>query len=417
MSSLCRQCNLCKQALSRDAFSKRQWKKKQRICRECIDANRSQTNKAYKPDQKNRAKHKKNKLIQEKQNKCAWTRLSRTLPSHAVDFHLFCSQRGELLSLEHSYEHSYPLVTSTSLNKLDRHQQWEKVRDYNLRYREIQTAIDDTQSTLHIMSHWAQISKIDFHSKEMSSLPSKALEAVIYDSSRTIACVGTDIHMIGDHKEDRAPHIRTRHYVLNSTTGTVTAKQIFDKYFMGDDQDCMKLLSIKSRNRLILAVPATEDFDGRLLSPELYTYCLLSDQWEKMKIEIPFNLYCNAAVVTSDDRYIIFVGGGDDRFVCKEADIWIYDVQNNSFLLSLVKCPKSQNGCLRAVIRRDPYHDELATFGYIRRCFASDPFAYVQRLPDHLMQLIGDWVCFQELHLMKFKKHWKIDLEDVLQPM
>eukprot|EP01084_Bolivina_argentea_P177395 306772_1 len=121
------------------------------------------------------------------------------------------------------------------------------------------------------------------------------------------------------------------------------------------------------------------------------------------------------------DEYIIILGGSYDYNASITMDnkysdnIFIYDIKFNTFRKSKVKLPKSDLDRCNAVITNNKCNDELLTFGFIRICYKSNTFIKLQYLPVYLIQLIGKWVCYQNIHIIADNgEHWKINVDCII---
>ncbi len=94
--------------------------------------------------------------------------------------------------------------------------------------------------------------------------------------------------------------------------------------------------------------------------------------------------------------------------------ITIYDFKTNKFRQSSIKCPKKRR--FKAVMANNSQNDELLTFGFVNECFRSSQFNDIQVLPYYLVKLIGNWVCYEFIHIVADDgKHWRLNIDTILQ--
>ena len=73
------------------------------------------------------------------------------------------------------------------------------------------------------------------------------------------------------------------------------------------------------------------------------TYDIVGNKWMQETVRLPISLHRFGDVITSDDRYIIILGGYTGnrnlRKNCESLNIFIFDLMNNTFAKSAILCP------------------------------------------------------------------------------
>eukprot|EP01084_Bolivina_argentea_P015582 29201_1 len=146
----------------------------------------------------------------------------------------------------------------------------------------------------------------------------------------------------------------------------------------------------------------------------IYRFSCIDSKWKEFHIKMPMKLSHISVVATKNEQYIIILGGITSGYGCSD-NIFIYDIRNNIFTKSKMKCPKK--GSYHAITINNSKHDEIATFGFVNGCYKAANFVGVQILPHYLIKIIGCYFCHEEIHLLRRDsgEHWEINVDHILQ--
>ena len=68
---------------------------------------------------------------------------------------------------------------------------------------------------------------------------------------------------------------------------------------------------------------------------------------------------------------------------------------------------------------KDKWEEEMATFGFVRRCFDNEELNGVQFPPRYIIEMIAKWVEMEYIHLMQSTGvnigHWKMSMSEILK--
>eukprot|EP01084_Bolivina_argentea_P015570 29176_1 len=145
-------------------------------------------------------------------------------------------------------------------------------------------------------------------------------------------------------------------------------------------------------------------------------YQWTDSQWTELNIKTPTALCGCGLVATTNERYIIILGGTDAILGSNYADaIFIYDTRNNVFVKSKIKCPEEAE--YNAILMNDSKRNEMITFGFVRDCYKAETFVGVRSLPQYLIKIVCCYFCIEEIYLLKRNSglHWKINVDCILQ--
>eukprot|EP01084_Bolivina_argentea_P198376 339704_1 len=128
------------------------------------------------------------------------------------------------------------------------------------------------------------------------------------------------------------------HYVCNKTNefNKITTCQSFD----GLSSYC--LIHLKSQQSVLLfggVKPRGVQFID--WSDSIYRFSCMDSQWKELNIKMPIKLSLFGLVATKNEQYIIILGGLTTAHKSSD-DIFIYDIRNNIFTKSKIKCPKKE---------------------------------------------------------------------------
>ncbi len=155
------------------------------------------------------------------------------------------------------------------------------------------------------------------------------------------------------------------------------------------------------------------------ITNSIYQFSCPDSKWTKAQIEMPQKLEHFGLVATKNEQYIIILGGrtnfGVSSYYPYSNNIFIYDIRNNIFTKSKVKCPKKAK--YHAIILNNSKRDELTCFGFVNKCYKKEQFEGVQLLPQYLIKFISCYFCHEEIYLLARATghHWKINIDFILQ--
>eukprot|EP01084_Bolivina_argentea_P015571 29178_1 len=105
----------------------------------------------------------------------------------------------------------------------------------------------------------------------------------------------------------------------------------------------------------------------------IYQFSCPDSQWTELNIKTPTALCGCGLVATTNERYIIILGGKSGLRKGDNADaIFIYDTRNNVFVKSKIKCPEEAE--YNAILMNDSKRNEMITFGFVRDCYKAETF-------------------------------------------
>jgi len=195
------------------------------------------------------------------------------------------------------------------------------------------------------------------------------------------------------------------HYIYNIRKQWQQCQKIGKfKFSVNNGCDTIYLNSIKS---ILLLGGAYHSFDD-----SIYQFSCTDSKWKTLNIKLPMKYLSNFGLVsTKNERYIIILGGCAIHSCVFSNDIFIYDIRNNKFIKSKIKCPKK--GMYYAIIINNSKRDEITCFGFINYCYKSNNFINIQLLPQYLIKIICSYFCHEEIYLLKrgTGEHWKINVD------
>eukprot|EP01084_Bolivina_argentea_P110363 197092_1 len=130
--------------------------------------------------------------------------------------------------------------------------------------------------------------------------------------------------------ENKLHTICDKHYTYDTKDNTLC---IFDSVVNFDYFD---LVYLKTKNS-IFAFGGWDRKYGR--QNKVHKFSLYNFEWNELIIKMPIKLSHFGLQSTCDEKYIIILGGMVNGFYVTD-DIFIYDIRNNIFVKSKIKCPE-----------------------------------------------------------------------------
>ena len=151
-------------------------------------------------------------------------------------------------------------------------------------------------------------------------------------------------------------------------------------------------------------------------SHDMHEYDILIDTWENCNTTMPFYGCSFGVCAVLNNQYILLFGGA---IMGASSDaIWIYNVKDQTFTKSDIKCPVPNRYQAFAVC--DVAKDQMTVFGYIRREWMISKIDQHLFPPEYLIRIMGKYYLNEEVHLTYFygtlkdkEEHWKIDVLDI----
>jgi len=171
-----------------------------------------------------------------------------------------------------------------------------------------------------------------------------------------------------------------------------------------------RLIHIPSKH-CILLIGGYDDHNKA--QPDLWIFSLSAYKWKKIQ-NIKYLTYAFGAVLTSNERYIVLLGGMNIGCV-RYDDIYVLDMKNedeNKWKMkkSSIKCP--QIGVCNAVRTGGvDSKDDILVDGFIKDCFQQKDFENIQLPPAYIIKMIADWYTAEMVHWI----HWQHSSLDSLK--
>ena len=158
------------------------------------------------------------------------------------------------------------------------------------------------------------------------------------------------------------------------------------------------------------------------LYPDLWLFSLATQKCRKLK-NIQFEGFGFGAVLTSNERYIVLLGGANDTTdpAGEVYDIFVFDMKGSDdskwkLKRSSIKCPaKGYCGAVRT--GGIDSRDEILVIGFIKDCFKQKGFEHIQLPPLYIMKMIAQWYSAEMIHWLSWRdnaEHYGIYLKNIL---
>ena len=264
--------------------------------------------------------------------------------------------------------------------------EWTKIMDARKYFSyTFDAAVCDEEDKIIYIGGETKITRIDPDKKSAVVLYRlSSNRSYAYSSSNQLAKIGDDIHII--HRG----HLQ--HSIFNVKNKTMTQIHQFD-YDVRPNGSCF--IHMKSTNSLLLFA----------LNRSIFEYSLLTKKWNKWKALSPVKI--DNVVVSMNEKFILLI---NNYF----RTIYVFDVQKRVSFKSKINIPSESIGTGQAVIMYSKTRDQLLTFGYIRKVYDEAEMNGVQQLPLCLINMILNKVHFEYLHVIAYRDHWKINVDQIL---
>eukprot|EP01084_Bolivina_argentea_P310624 537546_1 len=209
-----------------------------------------------------------------------------------------------------------------------------------------------------------------------------------------MAIINDNLHIVTQHPT---------HLTYDTCSKSVTKKhQIGIKIGVAFYVEC--IFHMKSRNSILMfGTDTVRNVDV------IYEFSLENDEWHQWNVKLPTHIpiWCAAILVSTDEKYIFFLGGDLDDTVGTAVltemycdTISVFDFQNEILRDCSIKCPCK--GAFGSLVVNNEEDDDLLVFGYVKELYGSGCFNDVQQMPHYLIQLIRNYVCNEFIHLIQY---------------
>eukprot|EP01084_Bolivina_argentea_P263318 445628_1 len=262
---------------------------------------------------------------------------------------------------------------------------------YNLEVHS--SAIDRKTHTLYVYDCRQNFMEIDIKHRKMQTIYNKDHKL---DVGEHVRCFFAEkkFHLIGGTKSKY-------HYVWNKNDKQFHVLHEFTQQKYG--LVCPEIIYVESKELFYLF--GGQDGD-RTFNPIDIIYCYSSwnNIWTQLDIKMPLPLTGFGFLSTRDGKYILLFGGYTTGYKMTD-NIYIYDLENNIFIMSQVKLPVA--GIFKAAIT-DNFDKTLSlTYGYIRD---------LHLLPIDIIDSIHKMCITETVHLIQYTsgKHWITQMQYIL---
>ena len=124
----------------------------------------------------------------------------------------------------------------------------------------------------------------------------------------------------------------------------------------------------------------------------------------------------NATMTITQDMIIIIGKGGNNKTEEIKTNVFVYNIKAGTLKKSNMPSPISKGGAAMATTRNED-KDDLLTFGFIHKW---QKFYKTQPMPFYLIQLVGNWVCYETIHVIEVmgsgdNSHWTLDIDEIIK--
>ena len=273
-------------------------------------------------------------------------------------------------------------------------------------------AIDIENDTIYIPNEHG-IHAIDLKSKEFNTQTVQNPQQYAFHNTPSSIIIGNKLHIFGHWQEN---HIN-KHTIRDLKTLHIQSNDI------SLPNDCKfsnltRAVFIRSQMRILFI----GNFKGNIIS-----YDVNNDEWSLMdKIQLLSSRNGvisrgspSAVILTMDEKFVIIIAtkeglGWNDDY---KTVIEIVDIENNVVEVSKLKLPFSVTRCYNLYGFSVDGASDILINGYVRNCWKDKEFEGVNELPFELICVMVRFCAREEIHLVQasYGKHWKIDLDDILQ--
>eukprot|EP01084_Bolivina_argentea_P197147 337892_1 len=210
------------------------------------------------------------------------------------------------------------------------------------------SAMDKKNNILYIYDASQSLTKINMNTTQIDGYEN----AIDVGEHSRCFCVENKLHLIAGAKNKY-------HYVWNDTDKKFEKLNVFSEHKTGLVSP--EIIYVEPRDVFYLF---GGQWDGSF-NPRDTIYCYHSrkDKWETLDTKMAIPLTGFGIVCTTDGRYVLLFGGYTTDYQMSD-QIWIYDLDEDIFILSPIRLPIA--GIFKAAITDNHSYSMLLTFGYIR---------------------------------------------------
>merc|ERR1712228_377483 len=134
---------------------------------------------------------------------------------------------------------------------------------------------------------------------------------------------------------------------------------------------------------------------------DLWIFSFPTQKWTKIE-NLQFDAFDFGSVLTSNEHYIVLLGGAIDTGQQDVDDIFILDIRNEDeskwkFRKSSIKCPEDGE-CHAVRTGGVDSKDDILVNGFIKECFKMKEFDNIQLPPSHIIKMIAMWYSAEMIH-------------------
>ena len=146
----------------------------------------------------------------------------------------------------------------------------------------------------------------------------------------------------------------------------------------------------------------------------IHKYSVSAQTWTALSCQLPMALESVCCVVTSDEKYVLLLGGQtyDGWNIFEHDGILVYDVEKEKIRKSAIEVPSevaddfTTTNIAAIALEEDAY---VLVSGYLRG---------FEEIPLDIVHLIGDFIHMEYVYLISKKSYqkncWKIAVDDIL---
>ena len=279
----------------------------------------------------------------------------------------------------------------------DEWRQWFKY-DRNINSNFHTAAINQSKSIIYLYNEEGRVIEIDLKLQKFKASRNK------YHDGACIASqfINGQFHIFGGWYSRNKSH-----FIWNSENQQLVEQRKLKEIFSPNCLSFHCILYAKSKKEVII-IPAH--------SRTIWVYSLTKNECKPSNVALIYEISCNCAVLTNDERYILLFGTSMDPFT---SFIQIIDLYQEIAYISNIFCPIKST--FKAVITNDNHFEEILCCGYIRKCWKQPQFHGLKELPFYMIKLIKRWFVDDIVHLFNrgepYKNtrtyHWKIRVSNL----
>ena len=113
-----------------------------------------------------------------------------------------------------------------------------------------------------------------------------------------------------------------------------------------------------------------------------------------------------------NDRYLLLFGGSITDEEDNTNQISIINLKQWKSMKTTIKIP-CYGFCVSVI--QNQIRDNLIIYGYINDLWKSQQFQTFNKFPIHLINLIGQWIKYDRVHLIGQGYHWSLSVDQIFQ--